>query len=75
MINNNATTGFVIRDTQGSPLLAGARNVGVNNILLTEGLTLRDGLQKTLENGFKKVQVECDSKVLINCSNGSYSTP
>ena len=73
--NNKAATGFVIRDAQGNPLLAGAKNVGVNNILITEGLALRDGLQKALENGFKKVQVEGDSKVLINCLKGSFSTP
>lgn len=31
MINNNATTDFVIRYDHGTPFLAGAKNVGVNN--------------------------------------------
>lgn len=73
--NNNAAIGFVTRDAQGTPLLTGAKNVGLNNILITEGLALWDGLQKSLKNGFKKVQGESDSKILINSLNGSYTTP
>ena len=73
--NNNAATDFVIRDADSTPLLAGTKKVGVNNILINEGLVLRDALQKVLENNIKKVKVEGDSKILINCLNDSFSTP
>lgn len=60
----------VTTSNQGTPLLVGVRNVDINNILITEGL----GLQKVLKNDFKKIQVESDSKILINYTNDSYST-
>lgn len=52
--NNSAASGFTIRDSNGSPLLARSRNLGYNNILLAEALALLEGLQKALESGFKK---------------------
>lgn len=54
--NNNAvTTGFVIRYAYGTPFLVGAKNVGINNILITKGLAPRSGLQQVLYNGFKNI--------------------
>lgn len=58
----------------GTHLLAGVKNVGVNNILLTEGLSVWEGPQIALEDGFKNVQVEGDAKMLTNYINGSFST-
>ncbi|KAK9931270.1 hypothetical protein M0R45_018554 [Rubus argutus] len=74
--NNPSTlSDFVIRDSNGSPLLAGSRNLGYNNILLAEPLALHEGFQKVLKSGFKKVQVEGHSQVLINCVWGTYDIP
>lgn len=42
VINNNINTviGFVIRDAYGTPPLVGAKNVGINNVLIIKGLAL-----------------------------------
>jgi hypothetical protein len=68
--NNNIVIDFLRRDAKDTSLLVGAKSVEINNILITLGLALQEGLQKALETSFK-VQVKSDSIVLINYSNCS----
>ncbi|KAL6293667.1 hypothetical protein ACE6H2_001809 [Prunus campanulata] len=64
---NLAATGFVIRDWNGNVRLAGAKNSGQVSITVAECLALRDGLAHAIHNGWRKVLVEGDSKLIIDC--------
>ncbi|KAL6221459.1 hypothetical protein ACLB2K_009210 [Fragaria x ananassa] len=68
--NKKADAGFVIRDHEGNPILAGSRCVGNSNVLIAEYCsTLRDGLFHALCNDIRRVQVEGDSKLIIDLIN------
>ena len=57
---------FVIRYSNGSPIVVGARNLGEGTIYVAEALALRDGLRYAKVESFKIVCVEGDSKLIIN---------
>ncbi|KAI5338965.1 hypothetical protein L3X38_018237 [Prunus dulcis] len=65
--NNVAASGFVIRDSDGHVLLAGAKNIGDNTISVAECLALRDGLAYAIHRGWRNILVEGDSKLIIDC--------
>ncbi|CAL9019657.1 unnamed protein product [Prunus brigantina] len=70
-----AATGFVIRDWNGNVRLAGAKNSGQVSITVAECLALRDGLAHAIHNGWRKILVEGDSKLIIDCVNNVVSVP
>ncbi|KAI5337706.1 hypothetical protein L3X38_016977 [Prunus dulcis] len=65
--NNSATIGFIIRNSDGHALLARAKKIGEVTITVAECLALRDGLAYMVHNGWGKVLVEGDSKIVIDC--------
>ncbi|ONI28918.1 hypothetical protein PRUPE_1G168800 [Prunus persica] len=65
--NNVAASGFVIRDSDGHVLLAGAKNIGDNTISMAECMALRDGLAYAIHRGWQNILVEGDSKLIIDC--------
>lgn len=73
--NDYAAGGFVIRDSHGSPLISGAKNLGLNGVLQAEGLALSAGLHAAILAGLKKIHIEGDSKLLIDCIKGNCTTP
>ncbi|BFG41450.1 hypothetical protein CerSpe_277240 [Prunus speciosa] len=75
MCGNLVATGFVIRDWNGNVRLAGAKNSGQMSITVTECLALRDGLAHAIHNGWRKILVEGDSKLIIDCVNNVVSIP
>ncbi|ONI16518.1 hypothetical protein PRUPE_3G103800 [Prunus persica] len=65
--NNSATIGFIIGNSDGHALLARAKKIGEVTITVAECLALRDGLAYMVHNGWGKVLVEGDSKIVIDC--------
>ncbi|CAL9022783.1 unnamed protein product, partial [Prunus brigantina] len=72
---NLVATSFVIRDWNGNVRLAGAKNSGQVSITVAECLALRDGLAHAIHNGWRKILVEDDSKLIIDCVNKVVSVP
>ncbi|CAN6725829.1 unnamed protein product [Malus baccata var. baccata] len=66
VINNHVATGFVVRDENGRPILAGARNLGENSNNVAECVALRDALWMARCRGFKRIQNEGDLKLVID---------
>ncbi|BFG37055.1 hypothetical protein CerSpe_233290 [Prunus speciosa] len=67
--------GFVIRDWNAHVRLAGAKNLGQVSINVAECLALRDGLAHAINNGWSKVLIEGDSKLVIDCINNKVLVP
>lgn len=71
----SAAIGFIIRDDMGNPLLVGAKKSHSLSVPVTEALALREGLSTAFQRGIKKIQVEGDSKLVIDCIRGSTFIP
>ncbi|KAB2625369.1 hypothetical protein D8674_017029 [Pyrus ussuriensis x Pyrus communis] len=72
VVNQQGTSGFVIRNEMGSHFIAGARRFGQTTINVAECLALSDGLWMAKANGLKHIIVEGDSKLVIEAIRGSY---
>ncbi|XP_024200511.1 uncharacterized protein LOC112203832 [Rosa chinensis] len=73
--HDRAAAGFIIRDSNGRPILAGTRKLGVTSVPIAEGSALKDGLLQALRHNITKIQVEGDSLLIINCINKVCATP
>ncbi|XP_021824503.1 uncharacterized protein LOC110765645 [Prunus avium] len=73
--NSKCEKGFVIRNFDGHVLLAGAKNIGDNTILVAECMSLRDGLAYAIHRGWRNILVEGDSKLIIDCANQAADPP
>ncbi|KAL6209547.1 hypothetical protein ACLB2K_020487 [Fragaria x ananassa] len=69
--NKKTATGFVVRDHEGNPILAGSRCVGNSSVPIAKCSALRDGLFHALCNDIRRVQVEGDSKLIIDLINNT----
>lgn len=67
--NKKAAARFVVRDHEGNPILAGSCCVGNSSVPIAECSALRDGLFHALCNDIRRVQVEGDSKLIIDLIN------
>lgn len=67
--------GFIIRDDEGCPIFAGSKSVPSHHVPITEALALREGLRLALRQNLFKVQVEGDSKLIIDCVLNKCSVP
>ncbi|KAL6141054.1 hypothetical protein ACLB2K_059345 [Fragaria x ananassa] len=67
--------GFVFRDNEGMVLLAAANSFGNATIPTAEATALRDSRVEAKDQGFSNIQVESDSKLVIDAINGRISTP
>ncbi|CAL2237703.1 unnamed protein product [Prunus armeniaca] len=72
---NHAAIRFVIRDDNAHVVLAGAKKIGRNSIIVAECLTLRDDLAYAVSKGWSKLLVEGDSKLVIDLVLKRCSTP
>ena len=68
-INNICALGWVIRDSNGIIQLVGSRHLGNALIIIADSVVLRDGVPAAIYNGFTNLEIEGDSKVIINCYN------
>ncbi|KAB2629940.1 hypothetical protein D8674_007459 [Pyrus ussuriensis x Pyrus communis] len=75
VVNQGATSSFVIRNETGEPIAAGTRFIGQNTISVTECLALRDGLWLAKAKGLSHIMVESDSKLVIEAIRGNYNPP
>lgn len=69
------STRFVIRDSEGHVLLAGAKKIGESTITIAEGIALRDDLVHALDHGWRNLIEEGDSKLIIDCVLRKVSIP
>lgn len=73
--NQSASIGFIIRDDEGCPIFARSRSVSSHHVPITAALALREGLRSTLRQNLFKIQVEGDSKLIINYVLNKCSVP
>ncbi|XP_061999335.1 uncharacterized protein LOC133716675 [Rosa rugosa] len=75
MAKTSTGGGFVVRDNRGRPLIASTRQVGNTTVPLAEALALRDGLKSAKEQGYNTIEVEGDSKLVIDAVNNVIQPP
>ncbi|PRQ59821.1 putative transferase, protein kinase RLK-Pelle-RLCK-IV family [Rosa chinensis] len=71
----NEACGFIPRDHEGKPIVDVSKNGGRASVPMVEALALRDGLQHTTRKGVRKLQVEGDSKLVIDAITKKFSPP
>ncbi|KAL6138797.1 hypothetical protein ACLB2K_064076 [Fragaria x ananassa] len=70
--SNSAACGFIIRDANGRPISAASNRIGRASVPIAEAVALRDSLLKAKEKSFTNVEVEGDSKLVIDAVNGRF---
>ena len=68
-------SGWVTRDSNGIIKTAACKHLGNTSIILAECMTLRDGILASKNNGFVSLEIEGDSKIVIDCFNKMISAP
>ncbi|KAL6199244.1 hypothetical protein ACLB2K_029030 [Fragaria x ananassa] len=75
-VRRNAASGvFILRSDSGKPLVAAAFNFGTTSVPVAEALALRNSLACAKERGYTKIEVEGDSKLVIDGINGTSDPP
>ena len=57
------------------PICAASSRIGRASVPIAEAVALRDSLIKAKEKGFSQVEVEGDSKLVIDAVNGRVEPP
>ena len=73
--NKDAASSFILRNKDGNVTLAFAKKIGRASVLRAEAFALRAGLHAALIHGHRNINVEGDSKILIDCINNKGSIP
>nr|XP_008361388.2 uncharacterized protein LOC103425091 [Malus domestica] len=73
--NSVAVGGFVVRNWDSKPILAGALNLGFVTINVVEALALREALIWARRRNLKYVVVEGDSKLVIDAVRDACDVP
>ncbi|KAL6198986.1 hypothetical protein ACLB2K_028774 [Fragaria x ananassa] len=73
--NTSAASGVIFRDSEGNPVFASSRNMGITSVPIAEAAALRDNLINAKTKGYTDIQVEWDSKMVINAVNEKISPP
>ncbi|KAL6200210.1 hypothetical protein ACLB2K_029992 [Fragaria x ananassa] len=68
-------SGFVVRNSDGIPILATSQNLGRLDILLAEDVALCVGMQLLATYTTQPINVEGDSKILLDALNGRSQIP
>ena len=68
-INYFSASSWVIRDSNRIIKLTGIRYLGNASIIITECVVLRDGVLTVIYNDFTNLEIERDSKVIIDSYN------
>ena len=72
-INNISASGWVIRDTNETIKMAGSKHLGNASIIIVKCETLRDEILDARLNSFFNLEIEGNSKVIIDCYNKKIS--
>ncbi|KAL6203804.1 hypothetical protein ACLB2K_027503 [Fragaria x ananassa] len=72
--SNSAAGEFIIRNSLGNALAATTFNAGSTTVPVAKALALRNSLIEAKRRGFTKVEIEGDSKLVLDAVNGR-STP
>ncbi|XP_062020921.1 uncharacterized protein LOC133737369 [Rosa rugosa] len=73
--SGSASSGFIFRDSLGQPILASTTNSGSTTIPTAEAIALRDSLIAAMDRGLQFIEVEGDSKLVIDAVNGVSHPP
>ncbi|XP_062021407.1 uncharacterized protein LOC133737973 [Rosa rugosa] len=68
-------SGFLIRDHNGRPVIAATKCVGNSSTPVAEATALRDSLIAAKDKGFTRVEVEGNSKLVIDAVTGIVISP
>ncbi|KAL6195302.1 hypothetical protein ACLB2K_030922 [Fragaria x ananassa] len=75
-VRRNAGSGrFILRSDSGKPLVTVAFNLGIKSVPVAEALTLINSLACAKERGSTKIELEGDSKLVIDGINGTSDPP
>lgn len=64
--HHQSATNFVIRVFQGIPILATSRKISYSDVLIVEAIALRQSIQQTNNQSFHQIQVERNSKLILD---------
>ncbi|KAL6174685.1 hypothetical protein ACLB2K_051331 [Fragaria x ananassa] len=73
--SNLVACGFIIRDDNGRPVSAASCHIRSASVSIAEAMVLRDSLIKAKKKGCTNVEVEGDSKLVIDAVNGRLEPP
>lgn len=73
--NSTAAGGFMVRNWDSKPILAGAMNFGSVNINISEALALCEALIWAKRRGWRHILVEGDSKLVNDVICGACDVP
>ena len=62
-------------ETNGIIKFVACKHIGKSSIIVAEFLTLRDDILAAKNKGFLDLEIEGDSKIVINCYNKKKNTP
>ena len=66
---------MVIRDSNGTIKMVASRHISNVLIIIAECMALKDDMLTTKNNEFVNLQIEGDSKIVIDCYNKKSNTP
>lgn len=66
VVNEVAARGFIIRNAQGNPIIAGVLNLGENTIFVADALALREAMRLNKRKRLNHIIVKGDSKLIID---------
>ena len=66
---------WVIRNSNGIIKKAACKHVSKSSIIVVEYMTLRDGILDAKNKGYSIVEIEGNSKIVINCYNKRINIP
>ncbi|XP_024171567.1 uncharacterized protein LOC112177505 [Rosa chinensis] len=73
--NDEASIGFIVRNSDGIPLVAANKRIGQSGVLVAEAIALREGLHMALLHQHQNLLVEGDFKLLIDYIQGKSEVP
>ena len=74
-VQNISALGWVIRDSNGIIKMAACNHIGNSSIIVVECMALRDGMLAAKKKCFLNLDIEGDSKIVIDCYNKNINIP
>ena len=75
VVNGSSARGFISRDANGRPIISMASYFSNNSVPVAEALALRSSLMEARRRGIARLEVEGDSKLVIDAVNGVFDPP